>query len=283
METATRNGHTPLAIPCPAAPDLAVLDIPVFCILPPEPDDRDRAAPDYLLHEQRLADDIGVRGVRQPIYVMRLSGTSFRALTGWTRTLASRRAGKETIPAFVLDRPLNEAEQEMEKLLENEMRHDFTPLELARIYLRLMKLNGWSQAELAKNVHASPAQVAKVLAISTKLSAEVQALVTSGDLSPRAAYALTRLPEQQQAELARKAVSVPMAVESVEEAVNKLLGGKKVKAKPLKLRLDGVQMVASNATLEGLQAFGERLVAAVKRLVKEGDGIEFLPARIKAP
>ena len=209
---------------------------------------------------------------------MRLKDSLFRALTGWTRTLASRRAGKATIPGFVLDRPLHEAEQEMEKLLENEMRHDFTPLELARIYQRLMQLNGWSQAELAKNVHASPPQVAKVLAISTKLCDQVQALVASGDLSPRAAYSLTRLPDhQQQAELARKAVELPMAVESVEEAVNKLLGnGRRVKSKPLKLKLDGVQMTASNPTLDGLQAFFERGLAAsgsLRRMVTASNSV----------
>jgi ParB-like chromosome segregation protein Spo0J len=146
-----------------------------------------------------------------------------------------------------------------------------------------MRLNDWTQADLARHVRVSPAQVVRVLAISTKLPGEVQAMVAAGELAPRAAYALSRLSDIPTViDLAKKARDLPMAVESVEEAVKKLLGnGRKAKAKPLKLKLDGVQIVANNPTLDGLQAFAERLLAALKRLAKEGDGIEFLPARLK--
>jgi ParB family chromosome partitioning protein len=279
------NGSLPVAevAKAPVIHDgLVAIAIPVFSILPPEPDSRDRHVPDYLPHEQRLADDISKRGVRQPIYVLRLQNGAFRALTGWTRTLASRRAGKETIPAFVLDRSLTEAEQEMEKLLENEMRQDFTPQELACIYQRLMQLNGWSQSELAKNVHASPAQVAKVLAISTKLCPEAKELVAGGKLPPRAAYAISRLPMHLQAEVSRKAAELPMSAESVEEAVHRLLG-KKVKGPgAVKAKTDGVLLqTPGDWTWEKVKELGEKLKTAAARGEKMGAPVTFLSNLLK--
>lgn len=285
METATRNGqHPPVATPCLPATPQPVLERPHPSLLAaPHYDLRVRTGSDYQGMFHRLTADIAARGVQVPIIAYRES-PRLRVIDGETRRQAALLAGVDSVPVLVYAEKPDDKAILLGQLLANSMRLDMTPLEYAATYQQLMKANGWSQAELAKNVHASPAQVAKVLAISTKLCDQAQALVASGDLSPRAAYALTRLPDhQQQAELARKAVDLPMAVESVEEAVNKLLGGKKAKAKPLKLRLDGVQMVASNATLENLQAFGERLVAAVKRLVKDGDAIEYLPSRLKAP
>ncbi len=285
VETATRHPH-PLIEDAYALlrdRELVPIAISVFCILPPEPDDRDRSSPDYVLHEQRMTDDIAARGVRQPIYVMRSADERFRALTGWTRTLASRRAGKATIPAFILDRPLKEAEQEMERLLENEMRHDFTPLERAPIYLRLMKLNGWSQGELAKRIHVSPAHVAKVLAISTKLSADVQALVVSGELSPRAAYALSRLADHgRQLEIANKAVSLPMSAETVEGLVDKELNGsRKSVPKPIKFSVCGVTGSIKGNPLDAFRALHGKLGEILKRVERDPALAEALPSLLK--
>ncbi len=65
--------------------------------------------------------------------------------------------------------------------------------------------------------------------------------------------------------------------------MNRLRGnGRKAKGQPLKLRGDGVQVTVSDPAIEGLQAFAERLVAALKRLAKDGDAIESLPTRLKA-
>ena len=67
------------------------------------------------------------------------------------------------------------------------------------------------------------------------------------------------------------------------EVVDGLLHGtaRQKKPRPLKVRLDGVQVMAGNPTLEGLQVFAEKLLATIKKLLKDGDGIEFLPARLK--
>jgi ParB/RepB/Spo0J family partition protein len=259
-----------------------LLRVVVALILAVAKDIRDRTTPDYRDFFDRLVADIRERGVQVPLIAYR-EGERLRVIDGETRRLAALMAGAETVPVLVYDQKPNDAALKLAQLLANSLRRDNTPLELAAVYQELMRLNDWTQADLARHVRVSPAQVVRVLAISTKLPGEVQAMVAAGELAPRAAYALSRLSDIPTViDLAKKARDLPMAVESVEEAVKKLLGnGRKAKAKPLKLKLDGVQIVANNPTLDGLQAFAERLLAALKRLAKEGDGIEFLPARLK--
>jgi ParB/RepB/Spo0J family partition protein len=287
VDPATRNG-TPLQAapsPPPARPasQQPALERPHPALLLPVLNDlRARSGQEYQDFFQRLVADIRARGVQVPIIAYR-EAAKLRVIDGETRRQAALLAGAESIPVLVYEHKPEDKAILLAQLLANSMRLDMNPLEYAATYQQLMQLNNWTQAELAKQVQVSAGQVARVLAISTRLSAEVQTMVAAGDLSPRAAYALTRLPEQQQLELAKKAVTLPMAVESIEDAVGKLRGnGRKAKAKPLKLKLDGVQIVATNPTIEGLQAFFERGLAALRRLAKDGDDIAFLPARLKA-
>jgi|GEM_PF-3301961 len=249
-------------------------------LLPVRNDKRTRTGAEYQGYFANFTADVKARGVQQPVIAM-TEGDAARVVDGETRRQAALLAGLDSIPILLYQRELSEAELAVAQLQANAQRRDFTPLELAAVYQELMRLNGWSQSQLAHAIHVSPGRVAKVLAISTRLCAEVRELVIAG-LPPRAAYALSRLQGPQQVELARKAVEVPWAVETVEAKVAALLGNnKKAKAKPLKLKLDGVQMVASNPSLDGLQAFAERLLAALKRLAKDGDGVEYLPARLR--
>lgn len=250
-------------------------------LLPPAKDQRDREDPTYLAHERRLTIDIRKRGVRHAIYAMQV-GQKLQVLTGETRRRASLSAGVETVPVIVLQRQLSEGEILQEQLLENELRANFTPLELASIYQRLMHLHSWSQSELSTHVRASKGQIAKVLAISSKLGPEVRELVSQGKLSPRSAYAISRLSTHLQSELARKAAELPMAAESVEESVKTLLGGKQRKSKSVKAKSDGVTFVApGDWTWDKVRELAERLKNAAARGEKMGAPISFLANLLK--
>ncbi|HLN26910.1 MAG TPA: ParB/RepB/Spo0J family partition protein [Gemmataceae bacterium] len=256
-----------------------IIHVPPAEVLPPETDLREGRDPEHVGNLAAAMQKEGftgtVLGRRVPVGV--------QCIWGWTRCLASIQARLATIPVQLVERELTQSDILMLQLDEQELRVDFTPLEVARGYQELMRLNGWTQAEVATRRRKSRAHVAKVLAISTKLPAEVQAMVAAGELAPRAAYALSHLADiPTVVDLAKKARDLPMAVETVEEKVRGLLGnGRKVKARPLKLKGDGVQMVVSNPTVDAVQSFAERLLAALRKLVKDGDGIEFLPSRLK--
>src|SRR5262249_22052536 len=163
------------------------------------------------------------RGVQVPLIAYR-EGERLRVIDGETRRLGALMAGVETVPVLVYDTKPDSAALKLAQLLVNTLRRDNTPLERAAVYQALMEINEWTQAEVARHTHATPAQIAKDLAISNRCCEAVRALVAANQLKPRAAYAISKLPDaQQQAELARKAVELPMAVESVEEAVEVLL------------------------------------------------------------
>src|SRR5438045_3979574 len=116
-------GGLPVASPATANP---------ADLWPPESDARDRSTPAYLAWEQQLAEDIRKRGVLSPIHVMR-QGERLVVLTGETRRRAALHAGLREVPIIIRDRPLSEAEMAMERLLENEMRADFTDAERAEL------------------------------------------------------------------------------------------------------------------------------------------------------
>jgi hypothetical protein len=157
-----------------------------------------------------------------------------------------------------------------------------TDLQLADAIARHRGLTGGTQEAACLALGISRGRGSRIKAMFTKVPPEALDL----EHRPRARYALSKLHKLNDPalviDLARKAHDLPMAVESVEEAVQKLLGtGKQEKIKTLKLRIGTARMEVSNPTLDSIEACAERLLAGVKKLRKDGDGIEFLPARLK--
>lgn len=309
-----RNGTPPLAVPCQAAmqhdPALSPVERlrahpassihatmdptpkgPVEYILVHKPpawlfpvrnDKRIRTGIEYQAHFTHFTADVKARGVQQPVIAVK-EGEAARVVDGETRRQAALLAGLDSIPILLYQRELSEAELVIAQLQANAQRRDFTPLELAAVYQELMRLNGWNQAQLARAIHISPAQVAKILAISTKLCPEVQAMVVAGELPPRGAYALTRLADmQQQVELAKKAVTLPMDVESIEGAVNRLLGnGRKSASKPVKFCACGITGTIKGDPVPTFKAFIARGNDVLKQIERNPALAEVLPRLLK--
>lgn len=249
-------------------------------LLPPSNDPRQSRDPEYIT---RLATDLKARGMRHPIYAIR-KGDKLEVLTGETRRLAAQQAGLDAVPVEVLDRPLTPSETMLERLLENELRSDFSPLEKAGIYAELMRLNGWSQAELAKSVHVSPGEVSKVLAVSKRLPADLQEKVASGELCPTIAYQLSRLSDPAtMRELAEKAMKGLLKRDSAEAQVSRLLGKRAKKAKPIKARTGrGIAAVIPDLDYDAVLGELTTLVDAVKKAQKHGLPLSSLPSLLRA-
>lgn len=249
-------------------------------LLPVLNDKRTRTGAEYQAYFTNFTADVKARGVQQPVIAV-AEGEVARVVDGETRREAALLAGCDSIPILVYQRELSGAELVIAQLQANAQRRDFTPLELAAVYQELMRLNNWSQAELARAIYVCPAQVAKTLAISTKLCPEAQELVAAGNLVPRAAYAISRLPLQQQADLASKAASLPMAAEVVESKVAALLGNRTGRTKPLKLSFGGVAMTIKGNGVDALRALHAKLAEVLKKLEREGWGDDLLPGLLK--
>ncbi|WP_454623743.1 ParB/RepB/Spo0J family partition protein [Bradyrhizobium cenepequi] len=141
-----------------------------------------------------LADSIKQRGVIQPIVVRPVKGAQdrYEIIAGERRWRASQLAGLHEVPIVPVEVSDSDALEMM--IIENVQREDLNPMEEAQGYHALADEFKRSQEEIAKDVGKSRSHVANMMRL-TKLPAEVQALIASGDLSAGHARALIGVPD----------------------------------------------------------------------------------------
>jgi ParB family chromosome partitioning protein len=168
-----------------------------------------------------LAQSITASGVVQPIVVRAIPGGRFQLITGERRLMASKQAGKATIPAIV--RTVSD-EQAMEMtIVENLQRADLNPIEQARAYQRLSTDFRMTQEQMAIRTGKERASVANFLRL-LKLPESVQHKVESGELTFGHARTLLSLPTAQQiVAAAQKVMVLSMSVRQTESYVQGLL------------------------------------------------------------
>jgi ParB family chromosome partitioning protein len=156
---------------------------------------------------------------------------------GERRFLASKGAGKKTIPAFL--RQVSD-EQAMEiTIVENLQRADLNPMEQARAYERLAREFKLTQEQMAQRTGKDRASIANFLRL-LRLPPEVQAKIEGGELTFGHARALLPLDDPEVIlKAAQKVASLSMSVRQTESYVQGILdpGGRKAEKK-LKEPLD---------------------------------------------
>jgi ParB family chromosome partitioning protein len=176
-----------------------------------------------------LTQSIAASGVVQPIVVRPLSEGRYQLITGERRWLASRKAGKATIPA-VVRQASDEQTLEM-TIVENLQRADLNPMEQARAYQRLSQDFKMTQEQMAIRTGKERASVANFLRL-LRLPEMIQHKVESGDLSFGHARTLLALdsPESITA-AAQKVMALNLSVRQTESYVQGLINPE---AKPKK-------------------------------------------------
>lgn len=169
---------------------------------------------------QELAQSIKEHGVIQPIIVRKV-GDKYEIIAGERRFRASQLAGKETIPALVRD--IDDKEAAKIALLENLQRKDLTPIEEAKTYQTILKLDNITQDELAQNLGKSQSAVANKLRL-LNLDEEVQTALLNSKISERHARSLLPLDHEKQRELLHRIINERLTVRQVDEEVMKLTG-----------------------------------------------------------
>lgn len=140
----------------PAATGTGISEIPLERVSP----NRQQPRTSFPAQElERLADSIRRHGVLQPIVVSR-TADGFELVAGHRRVLASRMAGKTTIPAVIRDEVSDRLEL---ALIENIQREDLNALETARAYKLLMETYGLSLEQLGERVGKSKSTVANTM------------------------------------------------------------------------------------------------------------------------
>ncbi len=168
-----------------------------------------------------LAKSIAASGVVQPIIVREVSGGRYQLITGERRLLASKEAGKKTIPAVV--REVSD-EQAMEMtIVENLQRADLNPMEQARAYARLHSDFQMTQEQIAVRTGKERASVSNFLRL-LKLPESVQHQVESGELTFGHARTLLGLSTAEQiVSAAQKVTALSLSVRQTESYVQGLM------------------------------------------------------------
>jgi ParB family transcriptional regulator, chromosome partitioning protein len=174
---------------------------------------------------KELSASIAATGVVQPILVRPLPDSRFQLIAGERRWLASKMAGKATVPA-ILRHVSDEQAMEM-TIVENLQRADLNPMEQARAYDRLGQQFKMTQEQMAQRTGKDRASVANFLRL-LRLPIEVQRKVEDGSLSFGHARTLLSL-ESPEAILkaAQKVNALSMSVRQTESYVQGLLNPEK--------------------------------------------------------
>jgi ParB family chromosome partitioning protein len=235
----------------------------------------------------RLARSLAARGQLQPIRVRWCQEQGkYLIVAGERRWRAAMLAGLESLQAVVVERQLSPSEILQEQLVENCLREDLQPIEQAQAFRALMDANGWSARRVAEELSLANSTVIKALSL-LDLAPAVQERVEAGEISPAAAYEVSKLEDPgQQVEVADRVVSERLTRDQVAEAVREKSGrtvGRRPptrRERPTATRLERIEYrlddgtcvtISSPAAAGGLDAVISALEQALDR-ARRGEG-----------
>jgi ParB family chromosome partitioning protein len=166
-----------------------IREIPVNKILPNPAQPRLSYDEDSLTE---LADSIREHGVLQPILV-RPSASKFELIAGERRWRASGMAGRESIPAIVVE--FDESTALEVSIIENLQREDVSPLEEAVMFRKMTDTFGYSVRQLAQKVGKDKGYVENRLRL-TEAPADVRELVSLRKDTISHAYELMKIGDE---------------------------------------------------------------------------------------
>ena len=210
----------PIAMPAPApAASSGPQEIAVE-LIDPNPYQTRRQINEAALAE--LAESIRSSGVVQPVVLRPAADGRYQLVAGERRWLASRRAGKTTIPAVV--RQISN-EQAMEiTIIENLQREDLNPIEQARAFDRLSREFNLTQEQIASRTGKDRASIANFIRL-LKLPDALQDALESGAISfghAKVLLGLISYPEHLE-RAAREVIEKQLSVRQTEELAARLL------------------------------------------------------------
>lgn len=166
---------------------------------------------------EELANSIKEHGIIQPIIVKK-SIKGYELVAGERRTRAARLAGLKTIPAIIKD--FNDVEMMEIALIENIERENLNPIEEAKAYENIIRINNITQEELAHKFSKSRSYITNMLGLLNLPESTIK-LVEKKELSMGHARALSKLEDENKInELAYKIVREGLSVRDTEKLIN---------------------------------------------------------------
>ncbi len=142
-----------------------------------------------------LAASLKNKGQLQPIRVRwSEEANAWMIVAGERRWRAAQVAELEKVQCYFHEGELSESEIIQEQVIENIQRRSLLPMEEARSFEKLIKLNNWKGKDVASSLGIHPTKVSRSLAL-LRLPMDLQSQVASGELPARTAYEISRLPD----------------------------------------------------------------------------------------
>lgn len=199
----------------PTTLDAGSLEIPLEKIQPNRQQPRQHFDQESI---QELATSITRHGLLQPIVVSRTSD-GYELIAGHRRVLASRLAGKTSIPAVVREDVRDRLEL---ALVENLQRTDLNAIETARAYKLLMETYDLTQEQLAERLGKSRSAVANTLR-ALQAPQILQDAVQEGKISEGHLRALLPLPLSDALSALGEILAKGMSVREAEALARKMV------------------------------------------------------------
>jgi len=166
-----------------------------------------------------LKESIRRRGVIQPLLVTPRKDGGYTLVAGERRYRAAHDLGLTEVPVLIKETEGGEDLLEL-ALVENLMREDLNPIEIAEGYRGLIEEFGLTQEEVGRRFGRSRAGVANVLRL-LELPEEVRKLVSSGALGFAQARTLLGIDDPRELlRLARRVVAEGIPVRTLEKMVS---------------------------------------------------------------
>ncbi|MEL4236171.1 nucleoid occlusion protein [Lactobacillus amylovorus] len=163
---------------------------------------------------KELAETLDKDGLLQPIVVREDGKDHYEIIAGERRYRAAKSLNWETIPAIVNN--MNDDQAASLALIENLQREDLNPIDEAKAYTNLMKLNDLTQTALAKDMGKSQSYVANKLRL-LKLDDDVQKALIEGKITARHGRALLNLSDDDQERVLKEIEDKGLNVKQTEE------------------------------------------------------------------
>ena len=166
-----------------------------------------------------LTQSIKQHGVIQPI-IVRKKDDKYEIIDGERRYKAAIKACLSKIPVIV--RAYNDNECIRISLVDNLQRQDYSPIEEAKMYKKILENEGMTQEELANNIGKSQGAVANKLRL-LNLPYEVQEALLKQEISERHARSLLKVKDTKiQIDLLRKIIEKRMTVRELDSEIKNM-------------------------------------------------------------
>src|SRR5882724_2649782 len=211
---------TPTVAVMPAGPAAGGLQETAIDLIDANPYQTRRHINEEALKE--LTESIRTSGVVQPVVLRATQNGRFQIVAGERRWLASKRAGKTSIPA-VVRQISNEHAMEI-TIIENLQREDLNPMEQARAFERLSREFGLTQEQIATRTGKDRASISNFIRL-LKLPEQVQEALESGVMSfghGKVLVGLAGFPELLE-KAAYEVIGKQLSVRQTEELVARLI------------------------------------------------------------